>query len=211
MSYRNPQDVAAERRAQAEREQDRALAETRAEQAAFTESCRGLYGDARAQKGDQLVRAECTHAGIVNERDIQEAQARVRERDATLLQENPELTPQEYVNILAASHSPLTAEQLKAREELLIGVTAIPVYRTAGDVRALITEANKALPVERPILNERLRQGGGSTSLPVLRTLIDQAAGRKDVALRALAAGKPFGRVPAPAKPADPGAAWPFK
>jgi hypothetical protein len=187
--YRSSQDRAIAREADAKADMDKAAAEKRADYLARQQVGRGLHGDARAQKGDEFTRAQCTRAGIVNEWQIQAACARRRAADAPLLAENPEMTPTGYMDILRAPSRPITAEALKAREELVVASHAIPVYKTKADVLGLITEANANLPVERPILNQRLREGGGSVSPPVLRTLIDEAAQRKDAGLRSATAG----------------------
>jgi hypothetical protein len=207
--YVDPQDTARAASAKATREFNRELKVARDEKLALNERAKGsLFGDSRAMKGDEYVRAQCTLAGIVNEPEIQAAQARLREKDAALLKENPELTAEEYLDIVRAPGVALSPAAQAATVERLVSENTIPVYRTRSQVLEQLHGVNKQLPKERPILNQRLRQGA-ATSAPVVRRLLNDAAERSDATLRAKTVGKPWSVPKVPAPNADPGQ-WPF-
>jgi hypothetical protein len=139
MVYSSPQDLAIESRRAAQEQMDAKARERVAAYVKCAEVGKGgkLYDDARKHKGDELMRAECTKAGIVNEWEIQARQARLRERDAARLVENPSLTPEQYRDLLKAEGKDMLLHSTTAGAPAASS-SGIPGYKTIAELQAAL-------------------------------------------------------------------------
>jgi hypothetical protein len=128
-----------------------------------------FYGDARGHALDAEIRTRCTNAGVVNERDIQDAQAKARAEHAALWAENPDMTIEEDRELRAARGAPAIAPGAVAqRQAEIVESLRQPVYATRGAVEAVLA-VEKASNRQRPILNGLLNATGAGNSVPLAR------------------------------------------
>lgn len=218
--YIDPQDGARARAASAEREQRKEGAKARAEEAAFTTHCRSsLYGDPYAAHRahlDQVVHTDLTNRGVVDGQQLAEAKARAWEQvGAPVVVESPDIPLETFKAVFEQRGGAvrLTDDEIEERSEKLVGTLRKPLEYSAGQVRTDFAEVSAALQA-KPALRKATEVMGTANSPFLMRGLVrEHREGRGTLAPTATRPwNQPAAAAPAAsAKPADPGASWPYK
>jgi hypothetical protein len=116
------------------------------------------------------VEAECSNAGIKGPQAVAAAQAKARAQWQPVIDENPEMTPQELRDLRRAKALPPAGPELKAHNERLIGENTMRIYRTKAQVMKLGALEDAEVRT-KPATNAVMKAGAGS-SAPVFRQRI---------------------------------------
>jgi len=147
-----------------------------------------LFKDPRRCALDADVRTACTNRGVVNESEIQAAQAEAAKAHEPLWRENPNMGVAEDRELRAArSRAALDGAALAARQAEIVDSLRRPVYRTKAQVEAIVVAEKMTNRASKPILNAQLNAGAGNSAwLARLRlpARAERMAGAAHAALR---------------------------